>query len=195
MISNNIVHDNDGVGLHTDAGGTYNTYDHNTSYQNSASGIRYEISRYGTITNNIIYGNSKAAEITYAGSDHGRISGNIVTDNGIGGISVYNIAGTRSNTRVKIYRVTDTQVTNNTIIVGNNPNEKAVALVDAAKPRQPGIFTDRTNIFAHNHYQVLTMPWPLKSWNWGESSDSSPANPVNWQTWRDAHPLEVLQLK
>ena len=195
MISNNIVHDNDGVGLHTDAGGTYNTYDHNTSYQNIGNGIRYEISRYGTITNNVVYGNSTAAEIAYTGSDHGRISGNIVTDNGIGGISVYNIVGTRSNTRVKIYRVTDTRVTNNTIIIANSPNEQAAGLVDAAQPRQPIVFADPTNIWASNTYNVLTLPWSRKSWAWGESSGAAAANPVGWVTWLVMHPLDLLQLQ
>jgi len=192
-ISNNIVHDNYGAGLFTDAGGTYNTYDHNTSYSNIGDGIRYEISRYGTITNNVVYGNSLNAEITYTGSDHGRIRGNIVTDNGVGGIEVWNIVGTRPGRT--IYRVTDTQVTGNTIIVGNGTYEKASGLIDAAKPRQPGVFTDPTNIWANNRYGVLTMPWINHSWAWGESLTDNSANVVNWLTWRQAHPLEALQLK
>ena len=193
MISNNTVHDNDGVGLHTDAGGTYNTYDHNTSYQNIGNGIRYEISRYGTITNNVVYGNSTAAEIAYTGSDHGRISGNTVTDNGIGGISVYNIVGTRPGRT--IYTVTDTRVTNNTITIANSPNEQAAGLVDAAQPRQPIVFADPTNIWASNTYNVLTLPWSKKSWAWGESRGDAAANPVSWTTWLVMHPLDLLQLQ
>src|SRR5208282_3052610 len=80
IISNNIVHDNQGVGLWTDVHGDYMTYDHNTSYNNYA-GIRYEVSEHGTITNNTVYGNGGSGEdqITYLGSDYGVISGNVVS--------------------------------------------------------------------------------------------------------------------
>ena len=194
MIRNNIVHNNDGVGLFTDAGGTYNTYDHNTSYNNSWAGIRYEVSRYGTIINNIVYGNGQG-EIVYTGSDHGRISGNAITDDATGGILVWNVVGTRSHQK-KIFIVTDTQVTNNTILVGNGPFEKPTGLIDAATPREPSVFADPTNIWANNTYKVLTLPWSNKSWAWGESSvPGYPPNLVTWTSWLLAHPLDSLQLK
>jgi parallel beta-helix repeat protein len=194
-VSNNVVHDNFGEGLFTDEGGTYNTYTKNTVYKNESNGIRYEISRYGTISNNIVYGNLGAPQIVYAGSDHGRITGNIVTDNAVGGILVYNITGTRG--RAAVYPVTDTQVTGNTIIVGlvgNGSSDIPAGLIDKSTPSQPKVFSDPTNIFAHNTYQVLTMPWTLKSWDWGENGGAG--NPVNWNTWVNLHPVgEKLLLK
>jgi parallel beta-helix repeat protein len=194
MISNNIVHDNLGAGLSTDANATYNTFNHNTSYNNQGCGIRYEISRYGTIENNTVYGNKPCGgQIVYTGSDHGRITGNTVTDGDNGGILVYNTVGTKPSGQI-VYKVTDTQVTGNTILISNTSTNIASGLIDTAKPHQPSIFTDRTNIWAGNIYQVPGLPWTQKSWDWGENAGHP--KPVNWSTWLLIHSVgELLQLK
>jgi parallel beta-helix repeat protein len=179
MISNNVAHDNYGPGLWTDVNATYNTYDHNTSYNNYNGGIRYEISRYGVITNNLVYGNTKSAEIVYTGSDHGRISGNTVIDNGWGAIGVWNIVGTRPNTQ--IYQVADTQVTNNTVQVPATVHQGVVAgLQDFASPHEPRIFGDPTNFFDYNTYQFEGAS--RSAWHWGETSNVYIS--INWSAWQ-----------
>jgi parallel beta-helix repeat protein len=178
-ISNNVAHDNNGPGLWTDDGGTYNTYEGNTAYNNNGNGIRYEISRYGTITNNTVYGNIDNVQITYTGSDHGRISGNIVTDEGHTGIGVVNTVGSRGGT---VYQVTDTQVTGNTISISSTGNDVVIGLLDHAQPSQPGIYTDPTNFFDYNMYQFSGSVRP--SWLWGEVADF--LQPISWSSWQAA---------
>jgi len=185
-ISNNIVHDNYGTGLWTDEGATHNTYEHNTSYNNFGGGIRYEISRYGVIKNNIVYGNTKNAQIVYTGSDHGRISGNTVTNDGRGGIFVQNIVGTR--TGATIYKVVDTQVVGNTIVISNSLGI-AAGMLDFAQPPQPGIFSDPSIFFDHDVYKLpeqfrpANMPESELLWCWGENPGRGPRR-VNWDEWQ-----------
>ena len=181
-VSNNVVHDNFGAGLFTDAGGTHNTYDHNTAYNNTTWGIRYETSRYGTITNNLVYGNGNSthsSQIAYAGSDHGRISGNTVIDGGSGAIVIVNIVGSRPNGGSNpIYKVTDTQITSNTIWLPTNASDVAAGLIDHALPHQPSIYSDRTNFFNHNTYEFSASV--RSSWHWGETT----GQPLSWSAWR-----------
>jgi parallel beta-helix repeat protein len=184
-ISNNIVHDNYGPGLWTDGGATHNTYDHNTSYSNVGGGIRYEISRYGVIKNNTVYGNTKNAQIVYTGSDHGRITGNLVIANRNGGIFVQNIVGNRG--RDIVYKVVDTQVTGNTIIVSDQA-QIAAGMLDYARVSQPEIFSDPTNVFDHNVYKFsqqsrfasARLDGPF--WCWGENPGRGPKR-VTWSDW------------
>ena len=184
-ISNNIVHDNYGPGLWTDGGATHNTYDHNTSYSNVGGGIRYEISRYGVIENNTVYGNTKNAQIVYTGSDHGRITGNLVIANRNGGIFVQNIVGNRG--RDIVYKVVDTQVTGNTIIISDQ-TQIAAGMLDYARAPQPEIFSDSTNVFDHNVYKFshqirfasARQDGPF--WCWGENPGRGPKR-VTWSDW------------
>jgi parallel beta-helix repeat protein len=176
-ISNNIAHDNYGPGLWSDDGAAYNNYDYNTSYNNFAGGIRYETSRYGVITNNTVYGNTKNAQIVYTGSDHGRITGNTVIDNGHGGIVVLNTVGSRKGT---VYQVVDTQVTGNMIWISSNATDVVAGSLDKAQPAQPGIFTNPTNFFDYNIYQFSGSV--RASWRWGETASS--LKPMSWSAWR-----------
>ncbi|MBV8357007.1 MAG: right-handed parallel beta-helix repeat-containing protein, partial [Deltaproteobacteria bacterium] len=179
-ISNNIAHDNFGTGLFVDGGGTHDTFDHNTSYNNYGDGIRYEISRYGVITNNIVYGNNAPglAQILYTGSDHGRISGNTVSDNGSGAIIVVNTVGGRAGI---VYQVTDTQVTGNMIGISYNQNDVTAGLIDHAQPPQPSIFSDPTNFFDYNVYEFFTVS-QRSSWSWGETANL--LQPISWSAWQ-----------
>ncbi|MBV8774468.1 MAG: right-handed parallel beta-helix repeat-containing protein [Deltaproteobacteria bacterium] len=185
-IRNNVVHDNYGTGLWTDEGAIYNTYDHNTCYRNSGGGIRYEISRYGIIENNTVYANRKDAQIVYTGSDHGRITGNKVVNDGAGGIFVQNIVGVRP--RVTIYKVIDTQVTGNMVLI-LNPVTIAAGMLDFARPAQPEVFSDPTNLFDYNIYKIASEPQaasllpPTPSWFWGENQGRGPRR-VTWHEWR-----------
>jgi parallel beta-helix repeat protein len=176
-ISNNVVHDNYGTGLHVDSGGTYDTINDNTSY-NNLGGIRYEVSQYGTITNNTVYGNTQLGAISWAGSAHGRISGNTVVDTGHGGgIFISNIVGTRPGNI--IYEVTDVQATGNTIWV--NPKDNVAAgIADFAIPSEPSIFTDPTNFFDYNVYEFPALSRAV--WLWGEST--KPPTPMSWAVWQ-----------
>jgi hypothetical protein len=116
----------------------------------------------------------------------------LITDGSNGGILVYNIVGTRPNTT--IYKVTDTQVTGNTIVVSNTSTNTAAGLLDKASPIEPSIFSDPTNIWANNTYQVPAMPWTKKSCDWGENG--SHPNRIDWSAWIIVHPeSEVLQLQ
>jgi parallel beta-helix repeat protein len=184
-IRRNIVHDNYGTGLWTDEGAMYNTYYQNISYHNSGGGIRYEISRYGIIENNTVYGNRKDAQIVYTGSDHGRIIGNKVINDGAGGIFVQNIAG---RPRAITYKVIDTQVTGNTVVI-LNPVRIAAGVLDFAQPGQPEVFSDPTNLFDYNVYKVATeshsssIPLAAPSWFWGENPGRG-ARRVSWREWR-----------
>jgi parallel beta-helix repeat protein len=184
-VSHNQVHDNYGVGLFSDANATYNTYDHNITYHNYGGGIRYEISRYGTITNNTVYGNyGKNPEIVYTGSDHGRISGNTVVDNGLGAINVWNTYG-GIQTVHKVYQVTDTQVTGNTIYIPSPPLGTwltIMAFQDFGQPPQPKIFSDPSNFFDYNTYKFEGPAWSC--WHWGETSNVY--SPISWSQWRGA---------
>jgi len=186
-ISNNVAHDNYGPGLWTDVNATYNTYDHNTSYNNYNGGIRYEISRYGVITNNTVYGNTNSAEVVYTGSDHGRISGNTVVDYGWGAIGVWNIVGTRPNSNLAIYQVTDTQVTNNTVWLSSTGTDIAAGLTDFASPLQPTIFNDPSNFFDSNTYEFSGTV--RNAWMWGEVPNVY--LPISWTQWlgngQDSH--------
>jgi parallel beta-helix repeat protein len=194
-VSNNVVHDNDGNGLHADQEADHDTFNNNTSYSNTLSGIRYELSQHGTITNNTVYGNTGLPQITYSGSSYGIITGNVVTVNAnAGGIWVNNIGNTRHN-GFTTYKATGMQVTGNTVKIGSGGGEIADGLIDQARPAQPTIFTDKSNVWAHNKYQVLNMPWGNKSWAWGESGGNSAGNHINWATWLRVHPLDALELK
>jgi parallel beta-helix repeat protein len=187
-ISNNVVHDNYGPGLWTDEGGTYNTYEHNISYNNFGGGIRYEISRYGVIKYNTVYGNTRNPQIVYTGSDHGRIIGNLVVDDGSGGIFVQNIVGTRP--RETIYKLTDTQVTGNTIVFGPETST-AAGVLDFSRPPQPEVFRDPSNIFDHNIYKFQGQSrfgaalLSQAAWCWGENPGGGPRR-ITWPTWQNA---------
>jgi parallel beta-helix repeat protein len=190
-ISNNVAHDNYGTGLHVDSGASYDTISNNTSYNNQG-GIRYEVSRYGTIANNIVYGNTPQTAIAWAGSAHGRISGNTVVDTGHGGIFITNIVGTRP--RSMIYKVTDVQATGNTVWVAPNDNV-AGGMADYATPPQPSIFTDPTNFFDYNVYKFPALSRGV--WLWGEST-TTPPTPMSWDVWQglgqDPHGQVVLNV-
>lgn len=181
IISYNTVYDNNGTGLWTDSGGTNDTYDHNVSYDNTRGGIRYEISRDGVITNNLVYGNGTGEgtyyQIAYIGSDGGVISGNtIYSDSKNSAIFVQNILGTRGGNPV--YKVHKMQATNNTIIITSTNNNMGAELTDASNPPDNSIFTDQTILFDSNTYYVAKTPWSSKSWNWaGRSVDRT-----TWQT-------------
>jgi hypothetical protein len=175
-LSNNIVHDNDGPGLWSD-GATSNTYDHNISYNNNGGGIRYEVGQYGVITNNTAYGNTADAQIVFTGSDHGRINGNVVIDNGAGAIVVVNTVGSRAGT---VYQVTDTEVTGNTVWASSNVTDVIAGLVDRAQPPQPTIFSDPTNFFDFNTYNFSGSL--RSSWGWGETAN--PLQPISWAAWQ-----------
>jgi parallel beta-helix repeat protein len=177
-ISNNVAHDNYGTGLHIDGGATYVTISNNTSY-NNLGGIRYEVSQHGTIANNIVYGSlDDFTAISWAGSAHGRISGNTVVDTGGGGIFITNLVGTRPKSIV--YKITDVQATDNTIWVSPKDNV-AAGMADFAKPPEPSIFTDPTNFFNYNVYQFPELSRAV--WLWGEST--TPPTPMSWDVWRE----------
>jgi hypothetical protein len=178
-IAYNIVHNNYGTGLFVDGGGMYDTFDHNISYNNYGCGIRYETSRYGTITYNTVYGNNYpgCAQLVYTGSDHGRINHNTVVDNGQGAIDVVNTVGSRTGT---IFRVTDVQVTDNTIWTSSSGRNVIAGLVDRAVPAQPDIYSDPSNFFDYNTYEFSTSV--RSSWRWGEAPD--PLLPIGWSSWR-----------
>jgi len=71
MISNNLVHHNRGRG---------------TSCENGGNGIFIYGGEYNTLSNNTIYGNTKAGIFTKMKPEHNNITGNRVTENGAGGI-------------------------------------------------------------------------------------------------------------
>jgi parallel beta helix pectate lyase-like protein len=178
-VSDNVSHDNVGSGLHADGGATNITFDRNVCYNNTSNGIRYEISRYGTITNNVLYynGYGYGAQIVYTGSDHGTISGNFVIDNGYGAIDVTNAVGARPGA----YTVTDTQVTNNTVWLSSTADDVAVDFEDRAQPPQPGIFSDPTNFFDGNTYD-FSLGYSRNAWLWGETDNYFA--PMSWANWQ-----------
>ena len=187
MISNNVVHDNRGIGLWTDGHGEYMTYDHNTSY-NNYGGIRYEVSEHGTITNNTVYGNGSSGndQITYTSSDYGVISGNTVfvgvpgpytSGSMSAGIAVDNTG------RSDGFKVTHVQVTHNTIKFDPSAdNYLGVGLDDYAS--QPDVYTDPTNYCDYNSYYVPVLG--NRNWYWGERGSlvAPGPNPVTWSMWQ-----------
>ncbi len=85
-VSGNLIEDNRGVGLWSDAYDDSRTFGNNLIVDNAADGIRYEIGRNGVIENNVITGN---------GFGTGRGSGTSLWDGG--GINV----NTSSNVQVR----------------------------------------------------------------------------------------------
>jgi len=71
MISNNLVHHNKGMG---------------TSCENGGNGIFIYGGEYNTLSNNTVYGNTKAGIYTKMKPKYNNITGNRVTENGAGGI-------------------------------------------------------------------------------------------------------------
>ena len=71
MISNNLVHHNRGRG---------------TSCENGGNGIFIYGGEYNTLSNNTVYGNTKAGIFTRMKPKYNNITGNRVTENGAGGI-------------------------------------------------------------------------------------------------------------
>jgi parallel beta-helix repeat protein len=186
-ISNNTVHDNQGVGLWTDGHGEYMTYDHNTSY-NNYGGIRYEVSEHGTITNNTVYGNgaSGSDQITYTSSDYGVISRNIVSVGVAGPYTSGSMSGgiAVDNTgREDGFKVTHVRVIHNTITFDRNAGGYLGAGLDDYAS-QPDVYSDPTNYFDYNTYYVPLLG--NKNWYWGErpSSVRPGPNSVTWSTWQ-----------
>ena len=96
QVLNNTYTNNNGNGLWSDCGATGSIFSGNTITGSRLSGIRYEISHYGTITNNTLINNDQYqgsgacakyhSDIFVYSSDHTSVSGNTITSNcaGIG---------------------------------------------------------------------------------------------------------------
>jgi parallel beta-helix repeat protein len=186
-ISNNIVHDNQGTGLWSDVHSKYDTYDHNTSYNNYA-GIRYEVSTYGTITNNTVYGNgltgNTVGQINAVDSAYLTISGNTVYVGipGPWGPGTFGI-GIGNDGRSDGFKTTNVEVTNNTVTFSSAAAAlSVVGLTDY--DNEPDIFTYDGNYFDYNTYYVPVLG--EKNWYWGENPKGRGINPVTWSAWQDA---------
>jgi len=183
----NVVHDNFGPGIWFDVHSDHITIDHNTSYNNTA-GILYEVSHAGTITNNTVYGNGWNGhgqdQISCASCDYTTISGNTVLvgipgpfSPGAGGIVI-------SNGRTDGFTVTHDLVTNNVIIIvsGSPWYANAGGIADYATPPQLSIFTDPTNYFDNNIYDVPSLSNTY--WYWGGRSSSPGPTSLTWNGWQ-----------
>jgi hypothetical protein len=177
LVSSNTVHDNDGVGLWCDAYGNHQTYDHNTSYNNTM-GIAIEICNDVTVTNNVVYGNGRMAQIGTSSSSNVDIEHNTVTVSGprVPGIAIgYTTA--RGGCGAGCTIPTGMKVLNNYITL-TGTRQKAAGAWDyshtASSWQAPGMFDGNT-------YCVPQLPWTETSWMWGQAFGS-----MTWSAWQAA---------
>jgi parallel beta-helix repeat protein len=190
MVSDNVVYDNLGMGLWSDAFANGVTYSHNTVYGNTGEGIRVEVSDHNTIANNTVYGNGfgnpdernrKGPQIHYVSSSHATITDNVVTvsPNSGGGIIVdYNARreGCGQGCKLPI----EMTISGNRIIV-LTPNIPAVAVADYSNTFN---LWEGEVVFDQNIYCLPNASWKGSIWRWG---NGNPAPSIDFKTWQSRH--------
>jgi hypothetical protein len=164
-VRSNYVHDNNGLGLHTDRDNVGTLYEWNTVSNNQVAGIFHEVSFSATIRYNTVTGSGFdpsggpslwwSQGIGVLSSGPVEIYGNTVDKclNGIGAIQInrgYSADGT-------FHQLRDLSVHGNHVIQLSN---SAAGIVSD----DPAAFTSFNNRFFQNHYSVWDLNAPFLGW-------------------------------
>lgn len=167
-VNGNNVHDNMGVGFHSDDGSVNTIYEYNTTTRNQGPAIDYEIShsaviRYNTITNDAHnpLGTSPywGAGIWVLSSDNVEVYGNTVTNSSNG---IIGYEETRSNTQ-GTYNLTNFSVHNNTIT--QTTGIAAGIISGSSSTFYPAVYTTWNNHFDNNTYCLASPAASTYNWN------------------------------
>jgi hypothetical protein len=170
-VRHNFVHDNMGVGFHTDGGSLNTLYEYNHTMRNQGPAIDHEVShaaiiRYNTIENDAYnpLGTSAywGAGIWILSSDNVEVYGNTVT-NSMNGIIGYEAARTNSQGTHNLFNLS---VHENIIT-----QQKGIAagVISGSNPAfYPAVYTSWNNHFDNNTYCLSSdtrtfYDWQLKS--------------------------------
>ena len=175
-VTNNIVTGNDGVGLWTDWGNQFVTYDSNTIANNTSSGIFHEASYDATISNNTLTANGSSCSSTLcdAGimmndSQNVAIYGNTLTANQNGiGLTQTERGGTVLGDLV----TANNYVHDNTVVRSGR-----TGIVDW----DVNASYHANNRFDGSDYTVCSDP---TAFIWQDPSNPNSYAPVTWNQWR-----------
>jgi Right handed beta helix region len=171
VVRENNVHDNMGIGFHSDDGSLNTLYEYNNTTRNQGPAIDYEIShsaviRYNTIVNDAHnpLGTSPywGAGIWVLSSDNVEVYNNTVTNSSNG---IIGYEETRSNDAGS-YNLTNFSVHNNTITQSTGI---AAGIISGSSPTfYPAVYTTWNNHFDNNTYCLESSTtsfydWQLKS--------------------------------
>jgi hypothetical protein len=171
VVRQNNVHDNMGVGFHTDNGSLNTLYEYNNTTRNQGPAIDHEVShsaiiRYNTIVNDAHnpVGPSpyRGAGIFILSSDNVEVYENTIT-NSSNGIIGYQVARTDSDGTHTIFNLS---VHNNTI---TQTTGIAAGIISSSSPSfYPAVYTTWNNHFDNNTYCLASLTtnfydWKLKS--------------------------------
>jgi parallel beta-helix repeat protein len=184
QVLNNTYTNNNGVGLWGDGGDTGTIFSGNTVTGSRLDGIRYEISHYGTISNNILVNNAQYRgtgacssggnkEIALARSDHTTVSNNTITSN---------CAGIMMTSSSQNQAIDDSVLDNIITYNGSGVIANRIGGQDTNNP--PTLYDPASgNYFDYNTYHFSSLALlTLKNWTW----NGAPVNPMNWLGWRAA---------
>jgi parallel beta-helix repeat protein len=176
QVLNNIYTDNNNVGLWGDSGSTGSIFSGNTITGSQLDGIRYEISHYGTISNNTLTNNAQdpisgicsnnAREIVLADSDNTQVSNNIITTN-CAGITL--TQGSRN-------REVNDHITDNTITYLGTA--RLANRIGGLNQHQPySVFNPSNgNYFDYNIYHFVPSAPSLSNWVFDRAD-------LSWSAW------------
>jgi hypothetical protein len=161
VVENNNIHDNFGVGFHTDGGSQNVLYENNHTARNDGSGILHEISHSAIIRNNLSEGDvllvpthtavGYGAGILILASDNVEIYGNTVT-NSMNGIAGYQLVRVDS---LGTHILQNLSVHNN--VITQQAGAAGGVLVYQKDPSYyPMVFTTWNNHFDDNTYCLST---------------------------------------
>jgi len=184
QVINNTYTNNNGVGLWGDVHATGTIFSGNTVTGSQLEGIRYEISHYGTISNNTLRYNGQyqgsgacnaGREIHLAASDHTTVFGNQITSN-CSGIQI-----DQDSRNAAVY---DSVTDNVTTYPGST---RLFFRIGGKDPLKPSTLFDPAshNYFDYNTYH-FSSPSMLTLQNWIWAGTAGPNSPLNWSDWQAA---------
>jgi parallel beta-helix repeat protein len=181
-VLNNTYSDNNGNGFWGDVGDTGLVFSGNTITGSRLSGIRYEISHYGTFANNTLTNNDQYlgrgacstahSDIFLYSSDHTSVSGNTITSN-CAGIGIHQ----DSRNPVVYDSVTHNTITYPGSVVLANP----IGATDGENPMT--VFEKANhNYFDYNTYHFSSPVLLKMNWTW----NSNGSRTFSWRGWQGA---------
>jgi len=177
QILNNTYSNNNGTGIWSDCGATGTIISGNTVTGSLHDGIRYEISHYGTISNNTLTNNaqnaisgvctSNAREIVLADSDNTDVTGNTITTN---------CAGITLTQGGRNLEVNDAVIDNRITYPGLTKLRNPIGGVDPTLPYT--VFDPANqNYFDYNVYHFASSALSLTNWVYN-------ATGLSWAGWQ-----------
>ena len=167
VVRENNVHDNMGVGFHSDDGSLNTLYEYNTTTRNQGAAIDYEIShsaviRYNTITDDAHnpLGTSPywGSGVWVLSSDNVEVYENTITNSSNG---IIGYEETRSNTQ-GTYNLTNFSVHNNTITQTTGIAAGIISGTDSSY--FPAVYTTWNNQFDNNNYCLTSQATVFYDW-------------------------------